>query len=276
MEILPAIAGWLWVKEGFLLFRKKPVELTTLFLTYVFLMLGICIIPIIGKIAAMVLVPTFSIGFLQACLHVERGEPITQIHLFAGFKSPARKSLLKLGVVYLSAAIFAIAVSSVIDGGMLWDFMTGQKIPKENDLQLPNTQQAILFAMCTYNLIAVLLWFTAPLVGWKNMPVSKAIFYSFFSVFRTLKCFIAYGLSWLAIAIATMLAASISAIMLGALIGTEQAQTPVALALLIASAISSLVSYCAVYRSYAQVFGLEIMSPELEPEPKPEPPNDQS
>ena len=66
MEKLPANAGWLWVKQGFALFRKQPAEMATLFLAYMFLMLIIGIVPLFGQILPMVLVPVFSMAFMQA------------------------------------------------------------------------------------------------------------------------------------------------------------------------------------------------------------------
>ena len=74
MEKLPANTGWLWIKEGFTLFRKQPAELSILFLSYMFLMFVIGIIPVLGQLLPLMLVPVFSMAFMQACVHIEQGK----------------------------------------------------------------------------------------------------------------------------------------------------------------------------------------------------------
>ena len=78
MEKLPANTGWIWIKEGFALFRKQPAEISTLFLAYMFLMLGLNLlqIPILGQILPVILVPVFAMAFMQACLNIEQGKRV--------------------------------------------------------------------------------------------------------------------------------------------------------------------------------------------------------
>ena len=67
MEKLPAKTGWIWIKEGFALFRKQPAEISTLFLAYMFAMLLLNVVPLLGRILPLVLVPVFAMSFMQAC-----------------------------------------------------------------------------------------------------------------------------------------------------------------------------------------------------------------
>src|SRR4030088_445205 len=126
MEKLPANTGWLWIKEGFALFRKQPAELSTLFLSYMFLMLAVGIIPLLGQVLPLMLVPVFSMAFMQACVNIEQGKRVYPNLLLTGFRSPAFGKLLKLGVLYVAAGAIAVAASSLIDGGVFWRAMTGQ------------------------------------------------------------------------------------------------------------------------------------------------------
>ena len=89
MEKLPAATGWQWIKHGFSLFRKQPAELSTLFLSYMFLMMIVTIIPLLGQLLPLVLMPVFSMAFMQACVQVEKGparlpEPAADGLSFAG------------------------------------------------------------------------------------------------------------------------------------------------------------------------------------------------
>ena len=126
MDKLPAITGWLWVKEGFAIFRKQPAELSTLFFGYMFLMLAVGIIPVIGQLLPLILIPLFSMTFMHACVHVMTGKRVYPNLLLVGFRSPAVRTLIKLGTLYLVAAIVAIGASSLVDGGVFWQAITGQ------------------------------------------------------------------------------------------------------------------------------------------------------
>ena len=112
MHNIPAAAGWSWFKGGFSLFRKQPAELSTMFLSYLFLMLAVGFIPLAGQILPLLLVPVFSITFMQACVQVEQGKRVYPNLLFSAFRSPALRRLLLLGVLYLIAVVGAVAASS--------------------------------------------------------------------------------------------------------------------------------------------------------------------
>ena len=71
MEKIPAKVGWLWVTQGFALYRKQPAGLSTLFLGYMFMMLITLMIPFIGLLLDVMLVPVFSIAFMQGNKRLE-------------------------------------------------------------------------------------------------------------------------------------------------------------------------------------------------------------
>jgi hypothetical protein len=108
MEKLPARTGWLWIRQGFDLFRKQPGAMSTLFLGYMLAMLGLGLLPFLGQILPVLLVPVFSMAFLQACLRIEHGERILPNLLLSGFRKPVFYPLLGLGALYLLTALLAI------------------------------------------------------------------------------------------------------------------------------------------------------------------------
>jgi hypothetical protein len=249
MEKLPANVGWLWIKEGFALFRKQPAELSTLFLSYMLLMFLIGIIPLLGQVLPLLLVPVFSIAFMQACINIEQGKRVYPNLLLTGFRSPAVVSLLKLGGLYVAAAIFAVAASSLIDGGVLWQALTGQIMLDAKTVQDSNMPLAMLFAATVYMPAAMAFWYAAPLVAWQNMGVGKSIFYSFFAVRRAGKAFLVYGLAWIVLGVLLPVFVS-SAI--GMLTG-KAAITMLILPPL--TIVMTVVMYCSFYASYTHVFG---------------------
>jgi hypothetical protein len=248
MEKLPAKTGWEWVKAGFALFRKQPAELSTLFMSYMFLMFAIGIIPLLGQVLPLVLVPVFSMAFMQACVHVEQGERVYPNLLLTGFRSPAFRSLLALGVLYLMAAIGAVAVSALVDGGVFWNIMSGQTAVDASTMHDSNISLAMLVAAAAYVPAAMAFWYAAPLIMWDGMGVGKAVFYSFFAVRNAGKAFIVYGLAWFLVgALLPAMASSLIALLLG------NARITV-LILLPVSLIMTVVMYCSFYPTYIAVF----------------------
>lgn len=249
MEKLPANTGWLWVKEGFALFRKQPAEISTLFLAYMFLMLAVGIVPLFGQVLPLILVPVFSMAFMQACLQIEQGKKVYPNLLLAGFRSPGSRNLLKLGLLYLVAAIVAVAASALVDGGVFWQIMTGDKDLDSEAIRNSNMSLAMMFSALVYTPAAMAFWYAAPLIAWQGMGVGKAIFYSFFAVKRSGQAFLVYGLAWLLIGV--ILPAVLSSIV-ALVVGKAFA---VMIVLLAVSLLLTVVMYCSFYPTYTHVFG---------------------
>lgn len=249
MEKLPANTGWLWIKEGFALFRKQPAELSTLFLSYMFLVLAVGIIPVLGQVLPLMLIPVFSMAFMQACANIEQGKRVYPNLLLTGFRSPAFGKLLKLGVLYVAAGAIAVAASSLIDDGVFWRAMTGQIVLDQKTVQESSITMAMLFAVVIYTLAAMAFWYAAPLVAWQNMNVGKAVFFSFFSVWRAGKAFLVYGLAWIILdVLLPIFISSTISLLSGKAVLTI-------LVLLPLSILMTVIMYCSFYPTYTHVFG---------------------
>jgi len=244
-----ALSGWLWVKEGWDLFRKRPAEFAALFFAYLILVVGISIIPIIGQVAPIILIPVFALIFLQACALIEHDKPVTLSLIPAAFRAPYLGKLLRLGVLYLLAMVAAIAASSVVDGGLFWQAVTGQIMPDEKMVQESNMSSAMMFSALVYTPAAMAFWYAAPLIGWQNMGIRKALFYSFFAVRRSMKAFFIYVTAWMLVGV--ILPAFFSVFVV-ALLGSPGLSMMVLLPI---SLLLSLVLYCSFYPTYTHVFG---------------------
>jgi hypothetical protein len=249
MQKLPATIGWHWIKQGFAIFRKKPAELSTLFLSYMFLMLALGLIPVAGQMAQLILIPVFAIAFMQACVNVESDQRVFPSLLLLGFRSPQARSLLMLGVLYLLAAIVAIGASALVDGGVLWQMLVSHGDLDPAKMQQSNMSMAMIFAALVYVPAAMAFWFAAPLIVWQKMPVTKALFYSFFAVVGAGKAFMLYALGWLTLGvILPALISTIVALMVGSVSVTVFILLPL-------SIILTVVMYCSFYATYVEIFG---------------------
>lgn len=220
-----------------------------LFFAYMFTSLGLSIVPVLGQILPILLIPTLMMGFMQACRRVQNGQRVTVGVLYEGFRSPAFSRLLWLGVLYVLLALLAIGISTLADDGMLWKILVLQMEVDEAALRQSDILSGMLLGALAYIPALMAFWYAGALIMWNGMPVAKAVFYSFFAVKRTAYAFIAFGAAWLLIG---LIAPTIVAMLVGAVIGNAYAVlivvVPVSFAL-------TAVMYCSFYPTYVDVFG---------------------
>ena len=186
---------------------------------------------------------------MHACVHVMTGKRVYPNLLLVGFRSPAVRTLIKLGTLYLVAAIVAIGASSLVDGGVFWQAITGQITLDAETVRDSNMTMAMLFSAAVYVPAAMAFWFAAPLIAWQGMGVGKAIFYSFFAVRRAGKAFLIYGLAW--VTIGMILPVIVSSI-LGMILNSATASVFILLPM---SLVLTVIMYCSFYPTYTHLFG---------------------
>jgi len=245
MNSIPAITGWHWLKQGASLFRQQPAALTTLLFANILISIGISAVPLLGPMAAVILIPSFSMAFMKACLMIENGERVTPAVLLTGFRKPVVKSLCKVGLVYLGVSLLmALVTRFTIDPGF-WEQMArqgregGQPQVAGSDV----LAMMLIFALDVAALMA--LCFAAPLTYWQKMGPGKATFYSFFAVVRSARVFIVLLLAWFAIFFGITIVITL-------LLGASNMTRVVIMWLIF---LFVLLLQCAMYAGYRQIFG---------------------
>lgn len=249
MKHLSAKTGWLWINQGWTLFWKQPTEMLALFLVYMLIMLSLSIIPIIGQALSLILVPIFTMSFMQACLYIEKGQRVYPNLLLINFLWSKLSKLLILGILYLLIAFITIAISMLIDDGIFWKAITNSEINHITIKDSNNIRVAIIITIIMYIPTTMAFWFAAPLIVWQKMSLGKALFYSFFAVYSAGKAFIVYMLTWIGIGI---LIPVIINIMITLFINNVAI---IVFILLPLSMILSLIMYCSFYPTYTTIFG---------------------
>jgi hypothetical protein len=243
MSAIPAKAGWSWLKQGMVLFRKQPAALTTLLFANVLFIFAIGAVPLLGQIAAAVLLPSLSMSFMQACLMIEHGQRVTPLVLLTGFRKPAVVNLCKIGLAYLAVTGLLTLIAWLTIGEGFWKQAASPTVPavvERSDmlgvLLIAVLELATVMALC----------FASPLAFWQKMPPGKAIFYSFFAVLRSARVFLVMLMAWFGI----FMSASIVLLMVfgNASIGRVVITWMGFLFILLLQ--------CAMYASYRQIFGV--------------------
>ena len=245
MNDLPARTGWEWLKQGTGLFRKQPAALTTLLFANILFSIGLSALPIVGPVLAVVLIPSFSMAFMQACLMIENGDRVTPAVLLTGFRQPALAALCKLGLVYLGVSLLMMVITRLaIPPEVLMQMMPRPDAKTPPDIQA--SHMLALFGVFLMDVaVLVTLCFAAPLTYWKHMGPGKATFYSFFAVIRTARPFLVLLAAWFAIFFGVCI---IAALLFG-----DAALGRVVLMWLIFLFV--LLLQCAMYAGYRTIFG---------------------
>jgi hypothetical protein len=245
MNDLPARTGWEWLKQGMGLFRKQPAALTTLLFANILFSIGLSAVPFLGSVIAVVLIPSFSMAFMQACLMIENGDRVTPAVLLTGFRQPALAALCKLGLVYLGVSLLMMVITRLaIPPEVLMQMMPRPDAKTPPDIQ--TSHMLALFGVFLMDVaVLVTLCFAAPLTYWKHMGPGKATFYSFFAVIRTARPFLVLLAAWFAIFFGVCI---IAALLFG-----DAALGRVVLMWLIFLFV--LLLQCAMYAGYRTIFG---------------------
>jgi hypothetical protein len=254
---LPALSGWRWVRDGWMLFRKQPMAFFSWAMFVSLILMVASVTPPIGPLIFVVLMPTATLLSLSAARHAEQGQKV----LLGTWIAPLRlagvfRRLLGMGALYV---LFCLLLGLIAFMPFSEEVTQAVKaVATSNDLlpllEAVRTPMAIFAVL--YVLMAAVFWYAPALVGWHSIPMTRALFYSGIACWRNKWAFGIYGLSWLAIflAIDTVLSAL-------TMVGLPKSfsamiQVPV-------NVVASAVLYCSFYTSFISVFYSE---PATEPE----------
>lgn len=250
--------GWRWLAEGWRLFRASPGMWLALVFVYYMLMMVVSLLPVVGVVAAMVLVPGLSVGFMAASADADRGRELSVSSLFSALRSgPA--SQLTLGGVYFASIVLMLLSTALADEGALarW-FLTGQR-PAIEVLQSEGFLVALGLASLLYLPVMMLFWFAPVLAAWHAMPVGKALFYSFFACLMNWRAFMSFGLASAVVLFVVPFTA-----LLVMMLASGGALRPAVLSFMFPFLLAMMPTlYASFYASYREIFA------EVEPESAP-------
>lgn len=190
--------GLAWLMEGFRLFHRQPlIWFLTLFAYWAGLVI-LAMVPLLGLIAPLILTPGLGFGFVALAYAVDRQEMPMPLLLVSGFRSDKAKLLLQMGLLYFLGLVVVLVLAWVVDGGSLFRAMSQspEELTDPTISMDPSLQWGLIVAVLGYLPVLMAFWFAPQLVVWGQFPLAKALFYSFFAVWRNRRAFFVYGVSW--------------------------------------------------------------------------------
>lgn len=190
-RIVGAARGARWLGEGWRLFRAAPLGWIALVFMYMLITNILALLPFVGVVAALMMTPAFSVGFMASARAVSRGARPEIGMLFDGFRHDLRAQI-ALGVVYVACGLLVFAATTLADEhGMLRSILAGQR-PSE-DSQVGELVQPLAVLVLLYLPVMMMFWFSPALAAWHSTGAAKALFFSFFACVMNWRAFAAYG-----------------------------------------------------------------------------------
>lgn len=250
-QTLPASAGWNWILGGFAIYRRNPILLSMLVLAYWFTVLLLNVLPVIGALAASLLIPGLSVGLMQASRNLERGQPIGMQTLFGGLKQNTR-TLLALGALYLVLTLAVLGFSALADGGEMVSFMLSGKPADAQDIEESNFFLPALIVMLLMTPVMMAYFFAPVLAAWHKLTVGRALFFSLVACWLNWRAFLAYGVALL------LVAGVIPGLLLGALLALFPGAQSFVTALITMPMVLAVAPaiFASFYASYRDIFGI--------------------
>lgn len=250
-QTLPAAAGWRWIISGFAIYRRSPILLSMLVLAYWFTILLLNLLPVIGAIAASLVIPGLSVGLMQASRNLERGQAIGIQTLFGGLKENT-KTLVGLGALYLVFTLGILGISALSDGGDLLSFMLSGKQADREAIEEGNFALPALIVMLLMTPVMMAYWFAPVLAAWHKLTLGRALFYSLVACWINWRPFLSYGIALL------LVAGVIPGLLLGVLLALFPDAQPFITALITMPMLLAVAPaiFASFYASYRDIFGI--------------------
>ena len=248
---LPARNGVLWVQRGVQTFFKQPLALVGMFFMMLAATTLVSMVPLVGPVVAMALIPAASLGLMVATQEAEKGKFPMPLRLLAAFRESADKgrAMWILGAMYAGACVMVFLISGLFDSAEFSKVVSGKETLNAEQLVQSGFLGSMLLRAVLYMPVSMLFWHAPALVHWHGVAPLQSLFYSWMACWRNLKAFTVYGLAWLGLLLASSLGLSFLLAAMGA----------VSAMLVVVPTLAMLVSalfFTSVYFSFKDCFDL--------------------
>jgi uncharacterized membrane protein len=200
--------GATWWGEGWRLFTPAVGPWILIVVIGFVLNVVLAFIPVLGSIASQLLFPLFVGGMMLGCRAIDRGEPLTVGHLFAGF-GPTAGPLLIVGLIYIVAAIaitlLVVALVVAFFGVAVLSQLWSMQNPVSDSAALGGMALIVLVGLLLFLLLylplVMAVWFAPALVVLQGVEPWTAMKLSLVGSIKNILPFLIYGVVWIVLAI---------------------------------------------------------------------------
>jgi uncharacterized membrane protein len=119
-----AARGFIWVKQGYQLIMRNPLMSITFALIFVLLMFAAYVVPLVGPLLLLLLMPVLMAGYMRVCRALEEDEEVELPLLFEGFRKHTAR-LTALGGFLMVGLLISSMVMVFLGGPELRSLLEG-------------------------------------------------------------------------------------------------------------------------------------------------------
>ena len=197
-RVVPPGNAFDWLRQGWALFAANPGLWIGLTIVLLVIVLGVQIVPLVGTLAAHLLMPVLGAGLLLVCRKIDEGESVQIDDLFAGFKQNAGP-LVMVGVLYMLAMLAIVVIVVAVGGGSVAGGLLSAQ-PVGLGVIFGGLMLSLLLSLALSVPVVMAVWFAPALVFFNHMQPVEALKASFEACMKNVLAFLVYGLIVLVLA----------------------------------------------------------------------------
>ncbi|MCE2657228.1 MAG: BPSS1780 family membrane protein [Rubrivivax sp.] len=208
LRVVPARQGVTWMRDGFRLFAKHPLQFSLMFVVFLVTVVLGAMLPALAGLMIMAAAPLFGLGFMLAAESALNKGPIHPGLFIKPLMVDAkrRQALLLIAAAYGLCMFVALALGQWADGGSmlrLQQLQAEQASPDEIAalMSTPEFRNGLFIRLLLISVVSAVFWHAPALVHWGGQGTAQAVFSSVVAVWRNRGAYIVFMLSWLGIAI---------------------------------------------------------------------------
>jgi len=257
---LPASAGWQWIRDGFTLFRRQPLPIFTWAMSISLTLMLASLLPPIGPLIFVVLVPVIGFLTLSICRHIDSGRMVTPGMWLQPLQHKGLfRRLVGMGGLY---AVLNIGVGLMIFSpymGSLSEEVVQAALSSGDIRPLMMAMRTPLILFTVANLVmSCVFWYAPAMTGFFGIRLMQSLFFSAVACWRNKTAFLLYGLSWAAVFFAIDFCVDLVS---GLLLMLGFPPPFIVLVQIPVNVAAAAVLYCSVFPSYVSVFGSDAVIP---------------
>ena len=197
-RVVPPGNAFDWLRQGWALFAANPGLWIGLTIVLLVIVLGVQIVPLVGTLAAHLLMPVLGAGLLLVCRKIDEEERVQIDDLFAGFKQNAGP-LVMVGVLYMLAMLAIVVIVIAVGGGSVAGGLLSAQ-PAGLGVIFGGLMLSLLLSLALSVPAVMAIWFAPALVFFNNMQPVEALKASFEACMKNVLAFLVSGLIVLVLA----------------------------------------------------------------------------
>ena len=217
---VPASTGIQWVKQGIRTFFSQPFALSGLFFMFMLLVSVLSIVPVLGPVLALALLPAATLGLMAATREASQGHfpmPTILASAFQAGKERVR-AMLMLGAIYAVGSLLIMGLTTLIAGSEPVAVAPADAESAAEMLQNPVAFRGLLISMVLYIPLGLLFWHAPALVHWHGISPAKSLFFSALACWTNKAALLFYFLAWTGV----FFVVSLVLVLLGTVLGGPQ------------------------------------------------------